>query len=176
MRIHHMVPAALILLLPGLTASPRTSAQEKKINRKDLPAAVLEAFQKSYPKAVIKGTSTEVEKGKKYFEIESLDGTQARDILYLADGTVAEIEESVSAADLPGPVTSAIAVEMPKAKISKAERVQKGADFSYEVHVKLGSKTGSIVLDGSGKVLEKSPMKAQKEKKEKEENEEEEDD
>jgi hypothetical protein len=38
--------------------------------------------------------------------------------------------------------------------------------------VKLGSKTGSIVVNDSGKVLEKNPLKVRKEKKEKEENEE----
>ena len=172
MRIRNMIPLAFILLLPGLAASPRASAQEKKISKKEVPAAVLEAFQKSYPRAVIKGTSTEVEKGKTYYEIESLDGAQARDILYLADGTVAEIEEVISPRALPGPVTTAISNEFGKPLISKAERVQKGAGLSYEVHVKLGSKTGSIVVNDSGKVLEKNPLKVRKEKKEKEENEE----
>jgi hypothetical protein len=44
------------------------------------------------------------------------------------------------------------------------------------VHVSLGSKRGSIVLDPSGKVLEKNPLKVKKEKTEKEGSEDEEDD
>jgi hypothetical protein len=172
MRIRRVLPAALIVVLSGLLVSPTVPAQEKKIGKKDLPAAVLEAFSKAYPHAKIKGTSTEVEKGTTYYEIESMDGKQARDILYLADGTASEIEEAVSPAALPAPVKTAVTAEFAKAQISKAERVQKGAEISYEVHVKLGSKTGSISVDQSGKVLEKSPLKAKKEKKENEEEEE----
>lgn len=176
MRITRVLPAALLLLLVSLPASPPAPAQEKKVNRKDVPAAVLDAFARAYPNAKIKGTSTEVEKGKTYYEIESMDGTQARDILYLADGTAAEIEETVAAAALPEPVKSAVVGEFAKAKIAKAEKVTKGTDVSYEIHVALGSKRASIVVDPSGRILDKSPLKAVKEKKEKKETEEEEED
>jgi hypothetical protein len=169
MRIQRRVPAALILLLSCLLAAPVVPAQDKKISRKDVPAAVLAAFGKAYPHAKIKGTSTETEKGTTYYEIESMDGTQARDILYLADGTASEVEEVVAASSLPGPVKSAVGNEFPKAKIAKAEKVTKGTDVSYEVHVSLGSKKGSILLSPSGTVVEKSPLKAKKEKEENEE-------
>jgi hypothetical protein len=162
----------MTLVLISALLSPAADAQEKKIGKKEVPAAVLSAFAKSYPHAKIKGTSTEVEKGKTYYEIESIDGTQARDILYLPDGTAAEIEEVVSPRALPKPVSAAIAAEFGKPLISKAERVRKGAELSYEVHVKVGAKTGSIVLDESGKVLEKSPLKLKKEAKKNEEEEE----
>lgn len=172
MRIKRLLSIALAIVLSGLFITPALPAQEKKIGTKDLPAAVLAAFTKAYPHARIKGASTEVEKGTTYYEIESMDGTQARDILYLADGTATEIEEVVLPAALPVPVKTAVTAEFAKVKISKAERVQRGAEFSYEVHVKLGSKSGSIVVSDSGKVLEKSPLKVKKEKKENEEEEE----
>ena len=176
MRIRRVFMAASLLLLAGLLILPRVGAQEKKIDRKDVPPPVLTAFEKAYPHAKIRGTSTEVEKGKTYFEIESMDGTQARDILYLADGTVAEIEEAVAVGALPGAVKTAIDREFPKAKIAKAEKTTRGTEVSYEVHVSLGSKKGSAVVDASGKVLEKNPLKLKKEKTEKEEAGEEEDD
>jgi hypothetical protein len=169
------VIAALLVLAAAVAASPFT-AQEKKISKKDVPPAVLAAFEKAYPHAKIRGTSTEVENGKTYFEIESVDGIQARDILYLADGTLTEIEEVVSPGTLPAPVKTAVVKEFARAKIAKAEKTTKGTEVSYEVHVSLGSKTGSIVVDPSGKVLEKNPLKAKKEKAEKEEEGEEEDD
>ena len=105
-----------------------------------------------------------------------MDGTQARDILYLADGTVAEVEEAVAAGALPGAVKTAVGMEFARAKIVKAERTTKGTGISYEVHVSLGSEKGSIVVDPSGKVLEKNPLKVKKEQTEKEEEAEEEDD
>ena len=176
MRIQRLFPAALLLLLAGLPVSSRLPAQEKKISKKDVPPPVLTAFEKAYPHAKIRGTSTEVENGKTYFEIESMDGTRSRDILYNADGTVAEIEEVVAVGTLPEAVRTAVGKEFPKAKIAKAERTTKGTDISYEVHVSLGSKRGSVVVDPSGKVLEKNPPKVKKEKTEKEEEGEEEDD
>ena len=186
MRNQRFVLFAALLVLAAAVAPSRLPAQEKKISRKDVPPAVLAAFEKAYPHAKIRGTSTEVESGKTYFELESVDGTQSRDVLYLADGTVAEVEEAVPAGALPGAVTSAVGKEFAKAKITKAEKSIRGTDISYEVHVSLGSKRGSIVLDPSGKVLEKNPLKVKKEKTEKlktekqktekEESEEEEDD
>jgi hypothetical protein len=177
MRIQPLFPAALLLLLlAGLPVSSRLSAQEKKISKKDVPPPVLTAFEKAYPHATIRGTSTEVENGKTYFEIESMDGTRSRDILYNVDGTVAEIEEVVAVGTLPEAVRTAVGKEFPKAKIAKAERTTKGTDVSYEVHVSLGSNKGSVVVDPSGKVLEKDPLKVKKEKTEKEEEGEEEDD
>lgn len=165
---------ALIVLASAVAALP-LNAQEKKISKKDVPPPVLDAFEKAYPHAKIRGTSNEVENGKTYFEIESMDGNQARDILYLADGTVTEIEEVVAVGALPGAVKTAIDREFPKAKIAKAEKTAKRTEISYEVQVSLGSKKGSLVVDPSGKVLEKNPLKVKKEKTEKEEEGEEED-
>jgi hypothetical protein len=92
------------------------------------------------------------------------------------DGTVAEIEEVVAVGTLPEAVRTAVSREFPKAKVAKAERTTKGTDVSYEVHVSLGSNKGSVVVDPSGKVLEKNPLKVKKEKTQKEEEGEEEDD
>jgi hypothetical protein len=164
MRTQRVLSTVLLLLLPCLLPAPSARSQEKKIGKKDLPPAVLAAFEKAYPHAKVRGTSTEVEKGTTFFEIESLDGTQARDILYLADGTIAEIEEVVAASELPAPVKTAVGEEFAKAKIAKAERTTKGTEISFEVHVSLGSKRGSIVVDPSGKVIDKHPLKAEKKK------------
>jgi hypothetical protein len=173
MRIRPVFRTLLIVFIPCLLASPTSSAQEKKIKRKDVPAPVMEAFAKAYPRAKIRGTSVEAEKGTTYYEIESMDGSQARDLLYLPDGTVAEIEEVVPAAALPQRVKSAVGGEFPKAKIAKAEKVTKGTVVSYELHVTQGPKRGSIVLSPSGTVVKKSPLKAKTGKKESEEEEEE---
>lgn len=175
MRNQRFGVIAALLVLAAAVAAPPLTAQEKKISKKDVPSAVLAAFEKAYPHAKIRGTSTEVENGKTYFEIESMDGSQARDILYNADGTVAEIEEVVATGTLPEAVKTAIDKEFARAKIVKAERTTKGTEISYEVHVALGSKKGSIVVDPSGKVLEKNPLKVKKEQTEKEEEGEEED-
>jgi hypothetical protein len=153
----------------------KAEAGEKKIAKKDLPAPVMAAFQKAYPKATIKGASTEVEEGKTYYEIESLDGKVKRDLLYLADGTVAEIEETVSPADLPPQVKAAVTDKYPKGKIGKAEMVTRGAVAAYEVVVKSGKTTVEMSIDPAGKVLKEKKAAVKKEGKEEKEEKEEKD-
>lgn len=128
-------------------------AGEKKLTRKQVPAAVLTAFEKAYPAATVKGYSKEVEKGKVYFEIESMDGKTGRDVLYNADGTVAEVEESMAAGDLPAAVRAAVVKEYPKGTISKAEKTTRGNDVTYEVHLMIGKSKHEVVVDPNGKVI-----------------------
>ena len=90
--------AVLVLII---AAGSITSAQEKKINRKDVPSAVLNSFHKVYPKAEIKGTSTETENGHKYYEIESVQGKKHVDLLLTENGKISEVEETISADELP---------------------------------------------------------------------------
>src|ERR1700704_7099646 len=93
------------------------SAQEKKITAKQVPAAVITAFKASYPNATIRGYAQEKENGKTFYEIESREGTTQRDVLYNADGTVAEIEESIAATDLPAVAQEPIPKKKPRAAI-----------------------------------------------------------
>lgn len=141
---------ALVALIPS-----RGFAQEKKIQQKDVPPAVLSAFTKAYPKAVIKGTSTEKEEGKTCYEIESVDGTTTRDILYRADGTVVEMEEGLTLSDLPEAVAKSAAKEFPGAKITRAEKSTHGDKVAYELRIMTGKKAKEVVFDANGAVVKK---------------------
>ena len=129
------------------------AAQEKKITAKQVPTAVLTAFKTAYPKATIRRYAQEKENGKVFFEIESLDGKTKRDILYNADGTVAEMEESISASDLPADAQQAIKRQYPKALIMNAEKTTAGDKISYEITARQGRKRITMEFDASGKVL-----------------------
>jgi Putative beta-lactamase-inhibitor-like, PepSY-like len=147
-----------------------TSAQESKLTTQNLPPAVLAAFQKAYPKAVIKGASKEKEGDKIYYEIESVDGKAKRDILYSADGNVQEIEELIATNDLPDAVTKNLKQDYPEGKILRAEKLTEGPAVKYEVIVESGKAKSEIVLDAGGKVL-KTEKIGKKEKDEAGENE-----
>ena len=142
---------AIGLLLVSLSAS----AQESKIREKDVPQAVIAAFKSTYPNATVRGYAKERENGKLFYEIESKDGDTMRDLLYNPDGTVAEIEETVAATDLPEAAQQLIHSKYPKATVNKAERVTAGTKVSYDVSAKQGAKRISFVFDAEGK-LEKS--------------------
>jgi uncharacterized membrane protein YkoI len=144
--------AALIAMAVSLLAIAAV-AQEKKITAKDVPAAVISAFKTAYPNATIRGYAREKENGKVFYEIESREGTTTRDVLYNPDGTVAEIEESLAASDLPAAVQQAFKAKYPKAVIAKAEKTTAGDKVSYEIVARQGKRKVTIEFDSSGRVL-----------------------
>jgi hypothetical protein len=134
-------------------AKKSSPTKEKKLTKEQIPAVILTAFQKAYPKAVIKGAGQETEDSVTYIEIESLDGSVERDVQYTIDGKVVEIEESVDAKTLPDAAIKNIAKEYPKGKIEKAERITQGEKIQYEVIVAVGEDRTEIVFDASGKSI-----------------------
>ena len=128
-------------------------AQEKKISQKEVPVAVMSAFHKAYPKAEIKGTSAETEKGKKYFEIESMEGTKHIDLLITKSGVITEVEETIPVDQLPSNVMKTLEAKFKGLKIEKAEKVSHGSVSNYELVIE--SKTGKheVKLNEAGKLL-----------------------
>ena len=153
MKLRHTL--AQIVLAVALFSFP-TVAQEKKIIAKDVPGAVIAAFKNSYPNATIRGYAQEKEHGKVFYEIESREGTVSRDVLYHADGSVAEIEESIAATDLPANAQQAIKQKYPKAVIKLAEKTTAGDKVGYEVSLRQGQRRMSMEFDASGKVVGKN--------------------
>jgi hypothetical protein len=130
--------------------------QEAKVDLSALPEAVLSAFKTAYPDAVIKGASQETEQGVTYYEVESVEGTLHRDLLYAADGKAVEIEESMATTDMPAAVQETLAKEYPEAKVLKSEKLTKGDIVQYEMQIQVGEKTIELTIDPTGKIVEKS--------------------
>ena len=147
--------AALAIAMFGISAvaQKQEEEQEQKITAKAVPAAVKSAFKSAYPNATIRGYAKEKENGKVFYEIESREGTKSRDLLYNADGTVAEIEESIAVSELPSDAQDALHKQYPKAVVSKAEKTTAGDKIGYELVGRQGKKRISMEFDASGKVL-----------------------
>ena len=141
--------AVALVSLPWFSAT----AQEVKVSRKQVPHAVLAAFKSTYPQATIRGFSREKENGKVYYEVESVEGQTTRDVLYNPDGTVAEIEESIPAGDLPAGAPEALQAKYPGAVITKAEKIIRGDVTEYEAHATKGKKRVSMEFDANGTPL-----------------------
>ena len=127
--------------------------KKKKFTKKDLPAAVVSAFEKDYPNATIKGGGKEKEKGVTYYEVESVDGKVKRDLLYTPEGKKTETEETIEMSAAPASIKATLASEYPKGKILKAEKVMKDSSTSYEILVKVGKKNREVVFDADGKMI-----------------------
>ncbi len=136
-----------------LVAGISLFAQEKKINTKDVPANVMTTFQKAYPKAVVKGTSIETEHGKKFYEIESMEGSKHIDLLISTAGKITEIEETISTDQIPGSVMKTLGAKFKGLKVEKAEKVTHGAVSDYELVIESKSGKHEVKLNTAGKLL-----------------------
>jgi hypothetical protein len=143
---------------------------EQKITMKNLPKAVRAAFEKAYPNAKIKSLAKEVEKGKIYYEVESVDGEINRDLLYTREGETYEIEETIAAASLPQAVKDALQNQFKEYSITKAERTTHGSTLQFDVVLKSGKKMYEASIDTSGMIIQSKEMRERMGKEEKEDN------
>jgi hypothetical protein len=147
------------LLTSGMLALSITGAAvaedgEQIVPCKDLPAAIMTAFAKAYPKATIKNCTREIEDGNTTYEVASREDNVGRDVLYNAEGNVIVVEETVSMSDVPKPVQRAFNKKFSKAEIILAEKLMRGSSVSYEFEIKVKGKIREIVFDSAGKEME----------------------
>src|SRR5882724_13072106 len=83
-------------------------AQEKKVKRADLPAAVEKTVAAESAGATIEGFSMEKEKGETFYEAEMMVNGHSKDVLIDASGTVVEVEEEVALDKLPAEVKAGL--------------------------------------------------------------------
>ena len=167
--------AISILSLAVFLSCSTAIAGEKKISKKEVPAAVLKSFTATYPHAKAHAYAKETEEGETFYELETTEGMVKRDILFKADGTIAEVEEMLTKENIPDAVSKTLAAEFPKGKILGVEKTTKGTDATYEAHLMNGKEKLEVVLSGDGKIQKKEVVKSKKAKGEKDEGNEEED-
>ena len=142
------IAISLCLAAIGFAQEP----QEKKVNKKNIPASVTAAAAKAFPKATIKGWSKETEDGKTFYEAEMVEGQTKRDVLFLPDGKIDLVEEEIAKASIPAAVQSALKTRYPKAEIDLAEKLTKDGTEQYELHLKKAPKK-EIVFTPDGKFV-----------------------
>src|SRR5579864_5655656 len=89
--------ASMLITLPAL-------AQEKKLTKDQLPAAVQKTVEEQSKGATIRGFSTEKENGKISYEAQLTVNGKTRDISMDASGGITEVEDQVDFASLPAAV------------------------------------------------------------------------
>ena len=108
------------------------AAAEKKLQMKDLPAAVQKTVQDQTKGAEIKGISSETEKGKLTYEIETMVSGKHRDFLVDAKGAVTEVEDETAIDNIPAAAKAAIEKKAAGGKIAMVETVTRGSATLYE--------------------------------------------
>jgi hypothetical protein len=150
---------AFSVLVASVVSSTAPSAQEQKIACGAVPKAVHESFKQAFPRATINSCATELEDGKRAFEITSKEGEIARDALYYADGKVIVVEESIPVTDTPRPVQDALQKAMqakgPGGKIVRSEKVMRDGTLLYEFRVGHRGKFTEFLFEPSGSEVPK---------------------
>jgi len=138
---------SLILAIPGF-------AQEKKLNKSDLPAAVQKAVDEQSQGATVRGFSTEKENGQTIYEAQLNVNGKNRDVSFDPKGSVLEVEDEVALDSLPAPVQDGLKKKAGTGKITKVEALtKKGKLVAYEAAVLNGAKKSEIQVGPNGKPL-----------------------
>ena len=143
--------ASLVIALATVSAA---QAQERKLKRAQLPPAVEKTVAEQSQGATIKGFSTEIEKGKRVYEVAMTVDGHGKDILIDSKGNVIEIEAEVAMDSLSQPVRDGLTKAAGAGTISKVESLTKmGTLVAYEAVVTRGAKHSEIQVGPNGEKL-----------------------
>ena len=141
-------------VVAALSLAPIALAQEKKIERKDLPPAVEKTVAAQSQGATIRGFSQEKENGQLNYEAELTVNGHSKDILIDANGEVVEIEEQVAIDSLPAPVKDGLQARAGDGQILKVESLtKKNKLVAYEAVVQSAGKKKEIQVGPDGQPL-----------------------
>ncbi len=145
------VAVTLIFLLTLIVAAP---AQEKRIKKSQLPPAVQKAVQDHSEGATVRGYSTEVDNGKREYEVQLKVNGHNKDVTMDGNGKVLEVEEQVDLSSLPAEVRDGLKDKAGKGNITQVESLTKeGKLVAYEAQVRKGTKRSEVQVGPDGKTL-----------------------
>ena len=152
MKTQYLMIAALGTLLAVLG---QANAGEKELSKDQVPKAVIDAFENSYPNAKELKFEKEMFEGKAAYEVEHKENGREYESMYSADGTLLQKEEDIDGELLPERVAQAIKKEYPNAKIKEVEKIMKPDNTvtGYEVEIIAPGKEAELELDVNGNIL-----------------------
>jgi hypothetical protein len=143
-----------LALVSSLGSLNLLRAQEKRIKRDELPTAVKKTVAEQSQGATVRGFTTEVEKGQRFYEVELTINGHGKDVSMDERGKVVEVEEDISMNSLPPAVREGLIAAAGKGTISKIESLtRKGKLVAYEALVKTGTRSAEIQVGLDGKKL-----------------------
>jgi hypothetical protein len=141
-------------LVTGLAMLSAVQAQEKKLKREELPPAVEKTVAQESKGATIRGFSTELDGGKRLYEVELNVNGHGKDISMGELGNIVEVEEEVSIESLPRTVKDGLTKAARSGTLGKVESlIKNGKLVAYEAVVKTGTKRSEIQVGPDGKKL-----------------------
>jgi hypothetical protein len=151
MRAHHKI----CVLVASWVLVGSAVAQEKKIKRSELPAAVEKTVAKQSKGATIRSFSKEEENGQTTYEVELLVDGHTKDVQMDANGAVIEVEQQVDSQAVSPQVRAGLQAKAGKGKLAKIESITKNEKLvAYEAQVVAGGKKSEVQVGPDGKPLD----------------------
>jgi hypothetical protein len=145
----------ICVLVASLMVVGSAFAQEKKIKRSELPAAVQKTVVEQSKGATIRGFSEEKENGQTTYEAEMLVDGHTKDVQMDSNGAVMEIEEQVDLQTMSAEVKAGLEAKAGKGKITKVESITKKDKLvAYEAQVVTDGKKSEVQVGPDGKPLD----------------------
>jgi hypothetical protein len=156
MKRNNIVFAVALFLAVTAFAQEKAEKGEKHLKKTDLPAAVQKTADEQSHGATVKGYATEIEDGKRVYEVELTVNGHGKDVTIAADGTVLEVEEEAAMDSLPAAVRGGLQKKAGSGSITKVESITKNGNLvAYEAVVKTGKKSKEIQVGPDGQPLTK---------------------
>jgi len=145
----------ICLLVVGLWFAVSAFAQEKKVKRSDLPAAVEKTVVEQSKGATIRGFNEEKENGLTTYEVEMLVNGHTKDVQIDANGVVIEVEEQLDLQAVSTQVRAGLQEKAGSGKILKVESITKKDELvAYEAKVVTDGKKSEVQVGPDGKPLD----------------------
>ena len=146
---------SILIISASFAVTIPAVAQEKKMSRSQLPAAVQATVDAQSQGATVKGFSEEKEKGQVFYEAEMTVNGHSKDVLIDAKGKVVEVEEEVGVDSLPAAVRDGLQAKAGSGKLGRVESLTKqGKLVAYEAVVTTNGKKSEIQVGPDGKALD----------------------
>jgi uncharacterized membrane protein YkoI len=132
------------------------TAQERQIQRSDLPPPVERTLSLASRGSAIHGLTVERSQGKMYYEAELLVNGHSKDMLMNAEGVVVEVEEEVAIDSLPAAVSSGLRARAKNGKVVKVESITKHDKLvAYEAQIVIDGKVSEVKIRWDGNAMER---------------------
>jgi uncharacterized membrane protein YkoI len=126
-------------------------AGDSKVKLESLPPAVQAAVREQTKNATIIGLSTEKEKGKVTYEVETTINGKTHDLVLDKTGAVLETEDEIDLNAIPAAAKLALQKQAGTGTITKVEKLMAGSTIAYEAAIKTkAGKTTEAAVNADG--------------------------
>lgn len=150
----NLISSAMTVLF--LSAASIAPAQEVRIQKSDLPAAVQKTADEQSKGATVRGYTMETEGGQLEYEVEMTVNGHSKDVSIDAKGNILEIEEEIALDKLTVAVREGLQKKAGVGAIKKVESITKhGTVVAYEAKVITNGKKSEVQVGPGGKPLDR---------------------